>query len=78
MIIRVRQPGGINRDSENVPSQARVHVNRFSLGGVLATGGATPSADHAAREARRAYRQAHRDRVLAYQRAYLARQRGAA
>lgn len=25
MILRVRQPGGINRDSENEPASARMH-----------------------------------------------------
>lgn len=76
MILRVRQPGGIVRDSENVPASARVHVNRFSLGGVLVTAG--PADNRDAREAQRAYRKAHPDKVLAYQRAWRERQRGAA
>lgn len=76
MILRIRQPDGTNRDTPNVPSQARVHVNRFSLGGVLVTAGPVDNRD--AREAQRAYRKAHPDKVLAYQRAWRARQRGAA
>lgn len=76
MILRVRQPDGTNRDSENVPAPARMHRDRFALGGVLVTG-TGPARDNPDQRAK--WQQEYRRSQMAEAaRRYRERQRGVA